>query len=469
MSLNTKKTDEETIQSAPEPSVLPKPDLPIEDSPEFDTLARERLAMVCAKYAWIAQQDGYVLRKTPLKLAPYDNGVFYKICKAQYGFLYKDAKGRLKSWKPQPDLDPAFGMYYEPEYFDEDCTPPPFIIAERLEFLPGKPELTQDADDCRVLNLWRPPPWRLDKRLPEPKPFLEHISYLFDADQQAIEHVLDFLAHLVQRPDERIAHALLLTSEAKGIGKSSFGTIVRRLVGDQNSRVAQTKDLKGQFDGWIMGKLVVQVDEVYEAGNWDLANKLKPLITEPRVSVNVKYGPQMEIENYARLILFSNHTAPLTIEEGDRRYFVFNSNAQPRDDSYYDTLHQFIDSPEGMNAIYSFLRKRDLSAFNAYRRPPMTRAKQEMIESSVHPLRTYIAESVASGYFVTSFAGLEFTWDALERQLHKDGYGAHAKNAKELGQALALASVTHVRTTVNGRKVRKYRLPGNEGDQADKF
>ena len=76
------------------------------------------------------------------------------------------------------------------------------------------------------------------------------------------------------------------------------------------------------------------MDEVYEAGNWDLANKLKPLITERTVSVNVKYGPQMEIENYARFLMFSNHTAPLDLEAGDRRYFVFDSKAQPRDDVY---------------------------------------------------------------------------------------------------------------------------------------
>ena len=71
------------------------------------------------------------------------------------------------------------------------------------------------------------------------------------------------IAHLVQRPQERIAHALLLTSDAKGIGKSSLGKVIRALVGERNSRVAQTKDLKGQFDGWIVGKLVVQVDEIY--------------------------------------------------------------------------------------------------------------------------------------------------------------------------------------------------------------
>jgi hypothetical protein len=111
------------------------------------------------------------------------------------------------------------------------------------------------------------------------------------------------------------------------------------------------------------------------------------------------------------------------IEDGDRRYFVFNSKAQPRDDSYYDELHRFISADDGMNAIYTFLLKRDLSAFNAFRRPPLTEAKREIIASSVHPVRTYIAEAVASGHFAREL-GREFTTDALERQLVKDGYGA---------------------------------------------
>ena len=34
--------------------------------------------------------------------------------------------------------------------------------------------------------------------------------------------------------------------------------------------------------------------------------------------------------------MFSNHSAPLNIEDGDRRYFVFNNKAQPREDAYYD-------------------------------------------------------------------------------------------------------------------------------------
>lgn len=56
--------------------------------------------------------------------------------------------------------------------------------------------------------------------------------------------------------------------------------------------------------------------ECGEAGNWDLAKKLKPLVTEPTVSVNIKYGPQKEVQDFARFLMFSNHSPPLSIEEG---------------------------------------------------------------------------------------------------------------------------------------------------------
>jgi hypothetical protein len=166
----------------------------------------------------------------------------------------------------------------------------------------------------------------------------------------------------------------------------------------------------------------------------------------------------MEIENFARLVLFSNHGAPINIEEGDRRYFVFKSNAQPRDDGYYDQLYKFIDDRDGMDAVYTFFCKRELSRFNAFRRPPLTASKKEIIEDSVHPLRTYVIECVKSGYFAQALTG-QFTFDQLQRLLTKDGYGPQARNARELGEALKAAGVTQTRPTINGKKTRMYTLP----------
>ena len=425
---------------------------------EFITLQRDNLRRAFEKYAWVAQHEGFVLRKNPLKQAPLKDWIYKRIAKADFGISVIDKSGHKKLW--YPDLPTMLAAYYEPQYAGETIYHQDFLIAERIEFLPGEPEITHDADDCRVLNLWRPPPWKENKKAREPTVFLQHVAYLLDDDQAAIEHVLNFLAHLIQRPQERVGHALLITSEAKGIGKSTLGIIVHRLVGEQNSRVAQTKDLKSNFDGWLVGKLVVQVDEIYEAGNWGLANKLKPLITEPTVSANIKYGPQIEVENFARFLMFSNNSSPLDIEDGDRRYFVFNSNAQPRGDEYYDALHQYASSTAGMNQIYTFLKRRDISVFNPHRRPPMTEAKKRIISESQHPLHTYIIEAVTSGHFRATL-GTEFTFDALQRQLTKYGYSAQAKNTKEVGTALKSAGVTQGRRKAGGRKIRSYVLPAN--------
>jgi hypothetical protein len=426
-----------------------KDQLPLENSPSFRAKRQRLIATVCEKYAWVAQQSGMVLRRNPLKQT-YKDYEFERVAKVHYAFPYRDDCGKRALWYPRVQY--LVGAVLEEE---EEL---PFKVIEGLDFVPGGEEITKDDDGWIVLNLWQRPSWQVIDGAAEPSLFLEHLAYLFDGDQAATDHVLDWIAHLVQRPAERVDHALLITSEAKGIGKSTLGQLVKRLVGEKNARTAQTKDLKSQFDGWLAGKLFVQVDEVYESGNWELANKLKSLITEPVVSVNLKYGPQMEINNYARLMMFSNHTAPLNLEDGDRRYFVFNSHAQPRSDDYYDRLHREITSASGMNTIYSFLMRRDLAQFNPHRRPPMTQAKQEIVDVSGNPLSEYILQTTASGHLCREL-GREFSWDALVRLLQRDGFGAHSKNQKEVGQALKAAGIAQIRPTREGHRLRLYRLP----------
>jgi hypothetical protein len=97
----------------------------------------------------------------------------------------------------------------------------------------------------------------------------------------------------------------------------------------------------------------------------------------------------------------------------------------------------------------------------------MTEAKRQIIAESEHPLHTYIIDAVVSGHFRREL-GAEFSFDALARQLAKDGYSAQAKNTKEVGTAMKLAGATQVRKSVGkDRKVRMYALPESEDDGED--
>ena len=428
--------------------------IPDEGSQEFydkiEVLQRE----LVHKFAWTAQHNGIIYRHDPASLRPLDDTAFNRISRAGHSFYYRKKGGKLGCFFYR--MDQIVSALDDPEL---DFG---FIFAEAVEFLPGEQLVTKDALNRTVLNIWQKPRWRLELNSAEPKYFLDHVEYLFDHDQIAMDHFLNVVSHLVQLPGQRINHALLITSEAKGIGKSTLGTIIRRLTGERNSGVAQSKDLKSQFDGWLIGKLVVQVDEIYEYGNWDLTNKLKPLITEPLVSVNLKYGPQLSVNNFARFIMFSNHTTPLDLEIGDRRFFVFNSQAKPKDAEYYERLNNYIESDRGMTEIYSWLARRDISMFKPFAGPPMTDAKVKLIEASGSPLRRYIKDSLASGHLLAN-CGREFTLDRLQRLLTKEGYGNHVKNYKEISAALEEAGIAKRRVSKGGQRPRLYFLPEPEG------
>ena len=118
------------------------------------------------KYAWTAQQQGFVLRRNPLKQPPLKDYVFARIVRSEHAFHYIDRNGRTKLWRP--DADKIFGTYFVP-YEEDDTYKGAIIVAERLEFLPGEPEVTHDADGCRILNLWRPPPWIEDGTRQNPR------------------------------------------------------------------------------------------------------------------------------------------------------------------------------------------------------------------------------------------------------------------------------------------------------------
>ena len=83
-----------------------------EDTPEFEKRYLTKLEEIYAKYAWVAQQQGFVLRRNPLKQAPLKDYIFDRIAKAEYGFHYINKDGRTKLWRPSAQQ--LFGTHFIP-------------------------------------------------------------------------------------------------------------------------------------------------------------------------------------------------------------------------------------------------------------------------------------------------------------------------------------------------------------------
>ncbi len=114
---------------------------------------------------------------------------------------------------------------------------------EQMTWAPGLPELIEDKividggmvenSGVNCFNLYRPPTLRAgdpDKA----QPWLDHVAYIYPDNA---EHIFDWLAHRVQRPAEKLNHALVLGG-GMGIGKDTLLEPIRYAVGDGNFKEA---------------------------------------------------------------------------------------------------------------------------------------------------------------------------------------------------------------------------------------
>ena len=75
---------------------------------------------------------------------------------------------------------------------------------DKITFLPGSSEIVTE-DGAKCLNVWTPPD--IVPKAGDASPFLNHIDYILDSDPAAISYLLDYLAHLVQKPWIKIKSA----------------------------------------------------------------------------------------------------------------------------------------------------------------------------------------------------------------------------------------------------------------------
>ncbi len=254
---------------------------------------------------------------------------------------------------------------------------------ESLSYQPGKPEFPGDG----TYNLWR-------NSGIEPKPgdvsvFLDHVAYLVP-DPCEREIVLDYLAHLVQRPGDKINFAMLIQG-AQGTGKSALGSLMERIIGAPNISRPTNQELRENFTGWLRGCSLVIIEELMTGGSRELANKLKPIITDPKVRIREMYRPSYSMANTVNLLIFTNYRNAVQVDFDDRRYFVVFSPAETKPEDYYCRLFSYFDG-EGPSNVAHWLLSRDISGFSAKGRAPTTAAKVEMRRETMGDAERCLAE-----------------------------------------------------------------------------
>jgi phage/plasmid primase-like uncharacterized protein len=251
------------------------------------------------------------------------------------------------------------------------------IEARNLVFDP-----TQTADPVSHVNIFLG--WPLSPREDGEliKPILALLASLCDAEdrvEDCVEWILRWLAYPLQHPGAKMQTALLMFGEKQGTGKSLFFQDVMLPIYGDYGTVASQHQLDSTFTAWRSRKLFVLFEEVLSRDDkYSHNGTLKYMITGKTMSINQKNLPERDERNHMNSAFLSNEPQPIPIELEDRRFMVIEARRK-QDATFYAEVQRSI-AAGGIEAFYHFLLNLPLDDFNEHTKPPMTLAKERVIE-----------------------------------------------------------------------------------------
>lgn len=326
------------------------------------------------------------------------------------------------------------------------------IKVDTVAFEPGKEAIFEDENGTVFLNLWAPV--NIQPAAGDVELFLRHLRLIFDQDEVAVNFMLDFMAHMLQKPHIKMMCAPLIIG-GQGIGKSMLGEFFARLVGEHNTAFIDLNDLASQFNGYARSHLII-VNEFSSSASKTVRALLKGLITSPTVSLNQKNIAAIQIANRANLMLFSNDPAALPLERDDRRYFVCISRAKRQSSEYYAELANWM-AGDGAAFTLHFLLNRDLSAFNPNAAPPTNASRDALIHEAMSDQHQMLLELFEAGQPPFA-ADLIVTSDVAEYMNSQRGPRFTVRHVAAFLQQIGAAALGQCRITDTDGTVRKPRI-----------
>jgi len=259
----------------------------------------------------------------------------------------------------------------------------------------------------------------------KPKGGLEDIPLFHELIEEVIcsgnerwyTYLWGWLAHMVQFSEEKPGVAVVLRSDAQGVGKSRFAEYVGSLIGRHFKPVTHGRHIHGNFNSHLKDILMLFGDEAVWGGDKSTESVLKQLITEPSMLIEMKGKDAFEVRNFLRLMLATNSEWAAPVGLTDRRYFVLNVSDSRKNDHYFFKNLIYEQTHGGSEALLQALMDFDLSDFEV-RSIPETPARIEQKMLSMGLIEKWWLEILSNEDFLIGGKVLDF--DDINRVANSD-------------------------------------------------
>ena len=224
----------------------------------------------------------------------------------------------------------------------------------------------------------------------EAQPILAHILECWcNGDEQSFEYVMDYFAHIIQKPWKKSGVVLALRSKQGG-GKGVIISKLGEIIGDNHfCQNSNANYLFGDFNGQLEGKILVNLDEAFWGGDKKMEGMMKNKITERNQTINKKNKEAYMVSDYANYIISTNNDWFAGTTEDDRRYYCLELNNKysgrmtKEKEDYFNPI---VKAPAGSFA--KILYNRDITHFNP-RIFKKTKLLQEQVERNHNPVKVW--------------------------------------------------------------------------------
>jgi hypothetical protein len=226
-------------------------------------------------------------------------------------------------------------------------------------------------------------------------PYYKLLTQLCGGNPSHANYLKRYLSHIVQRPATKMPVAIIIKGK-QGTGKNTMLMPIEKIICSEHFITSSNpNDFFGEHAEGFYHKLLVNMNEMEGKDGFDFDSKLKSFISEDTITINPKYQRPTKVNNYCRLLIFSNKPNPIVLDVmgSDRRYVVFESSdffleldskgKKKYAMKWWSGLRDHMNSIEFLSALYRDLCAEKLDTWDFIRTRPITEAYKAMYKKYI--------------------------------------------------------------------------------------
>lgn len=278
------------------------------------------------------------------------------------------------------------------KYIQEWIDDPTIQRKDNIDVLPPPLKCPRNT-----LNLWKPSDYHgrdIDESSPRWKQnavdtWCNHIKVMCDGDIPAYEYVLNWFAHLLQKPAQKSTH--LIITGVQGTGKTIALYPIKKIMGGGYFESTQPeRDVWGNFNPIMASALLVILSETDKRNSFGADGRIKALITDDEITIRDLHKAPFIVRSAHRFITPTNSFDPVKLEDGDRRNMIIKMSDEFKNNwTYFNNFTEMFDSVDALLTLYSWLMARNIEGWN-FRIIPKTEYHKAVASYARNPLDEFL-------------------------------------------------------------------------------